>query len=72
MENSQRATVAMACNNLVNVSIGEALPGEITPDKAKAMGISEWRLSDVAVQEIQSIESNIRAAEHESGNLLLG
>jgi hypothetical protein len=56
----------------VLVSIGTNFPGEITPARARAMGINPWQLSDVAIQEIEAIESNIRAAEYESGDIRLG
>jgi hypothetical protein len=53
------------------VSAGSSFAGEITQEKAKELGIGEWRLSAAASSEIEKIETSIRISELHSGWLLL-
>ena len=54
--------------------IGESLlnefPGEVGAEAARKTGVS-WRLDEETIKKIEAIESNIRAAEQQSGMILL-
>jgi hypothetical protein len=57
--------------NHVTLSMGESFPGEVTRERASELGIAEWRLSEKTISRIESIESNIRLAESQSGLILV-
>lgn len=44
---------------ITRVTIGDNLPGTLTPEDGERLGIKEWKISDETVAKIERIEASV-------------